>query len=72
MMKRGCWPKLGIIGTLSACTSVTLTVPRVLPSGNVADPGMIVNANPGNSSSVSVPPWVSSTSRPRGVSIGSR
>ena len=34
-MKRGCWPKPGTIGTLSRCTTVTLTQPVFDPPGNV-------------------------------------
>ena len=48
-MKRGCWPKLGAIGTLSALTGVTVTHPLRDPPGNVAAPGSSVSEKPGTS-----------------------
>jgi hypothetical protein len=57
-MKRGCWPKPGTMGTLSGCTTVTLTQPVCDPPGNVTCPGANVSEKPGASGIVSVPPPV--------------
>ena len=55
-MNRGCCPNPGTIGTLSPCTTVTLTQPVFEPPGNVTWPGANVSENPGASGIVSVPP----------------
>ena len=62
-MKRGCWPKPGAIGTLSAFTAVTLMQPVFEPPGNVTWPGLNVSENPGASAIVSVPPPVASVTQ---------
>src|SRR5690348_3120033 len=46
-MNRGCWPKPGIIGTLSPCTTVTVTQPSFDPPGNVTWPGLNDSEKPG-------------------------
>src|SRR5688572_27561403 len=72
-MNRGCWPKPGTIGTLSPCTTVTLTHPSFDPPGNVTCPGPNVSENPGASAIVSVPPPVVAVTQSWfAVSSGSR
>lgn len=71
-MKRGCWAKAGLMGTLSGWTEVTLTTPSREPSGKVTEPGAISRAKPGTSGRVRVPPVVALTRRPRSTSIGNK